>query len=339
MDIRLLDNNDIDEAKALWKSSFDDSDEFIDTYFKNKISIGNSLGLFDDGLASVVHMLPCKIRVQANVIKSAYIAGAATAESKRNNGYMRQLLYESLSLMRQRGIFITHLYPFKHSFYERLGWATYSYVNNKVVKVGKQSSGSVVEVSERSKLVPMYRSMMAKCDGYAVRTVRQWENRLSELFSDGGKAVVLIEDNKPSAYMMYYGGGEVAEVVETVFESKEKARRLAEHLALEFKEVQYSVPAKDDSATPYGMARIVDVAGFLESFDTLSVLNKMQVVDSFATWNNKGNSRKRMDIADFTQIVHRGAPPQKIEGNKRKSHYNALNEKFIQRSTCIFEQY
>ena len=54
MDVRLLDNNDTEEAKALWKSAFGDSDDFIDTYFRNKIMPGNSLGIFDGGLKSVV---------------------------------------------------------------------------------------------------------------------------------------------------------------------------------------------------------------------------------------------------------------------------------------------
>lgn len=339
MDIRLLDKNDIDEAKALWKSSFDDSDAFIDTYFEHKISIGNSLGLFDDGLACVVHMLPSKIRLQGDAVKSAYIAGASTAENKRNRGYMQRMLYESLSLMRQRGILITHLYPFEHSFYEKFGWATYSYVNSETAAIGKPIKSSVVQVSERSKLVPMYRSMMASYDGYMIRSERLWESRLSELFSDGGKTVVLMETDGPSAYMMYYDTDGKAEVIETVFENEAQARKLAEHLASEFSEVQYNVPTQDELKTPYGMARIVDVAAFLESFDALSVLNKMQVVDSFATWNNRGNSRRSMDIGELTQIVHRGVPQQKMDGKKKKSHYNALNEKFLRRSTCIFEQY
>jgi predicted acetyltransferase len=335
----LLDKKDIDEAKALWKSSFDDSDAFIDTYFENKIIPHNSLGMFDDGLACVVHMLPERIRVQGKALKSGYIAGAATAQKKQNRGYMRIMLQESLQLMNQRGIVMTHLYPFKHSFYEKFGWGTYSYVQKKVVKVGKPAGGRVEPVTERSLLVPLYRKMMAKFDGYVIRTASQWDGRLSELLCDGGKAVVLYEEDVPVAYMMYYEEDGNADVIEAVFSREEQAQSLAEHIAQGCNEVRYSLPTNDDTSAPQGMARIVDVVGLLEELDAMEVLRKMQVVDAFANCNNRGSSRNRIQISELAQIVHRGVPRGLLDEKKKKSPYNILNEKFIQRSTCIFEEY
>jgi len=244
MDIRLLDSNDIDEAKALWKSAFGDSDALIDTYFENKITTHSSLGMFDNGLACVVHMLPYRIRVQGKEMMSSYIAGAATAQDRRKRGYMRIMLLESLRLMKMRGVLMTHLYPFKHSFYERFGWATYSYVNKPVVTIGKKAE--VRQTKDIGLLDALYQSMTRDYDGYVVRGEKEWKWRLSELFCDGGKAAVLIENDAPVAYMLYFFENNKAEVIEAVYGERGQAQRLAEHLATGFDVVRYNTTTQDD---------------------------------------------------------------------------------------------
>ena len=134
MDVRLLGKWDTPEAKVLWKEAFADSDAFIDWYFKNKVLPGNSLGAFDEGgLVSVLHMIPFTIRLQGRPVPSLMIAGAATKAERRGEGHMRVLLLKALEEMRSRGIFVTHLYPFKHSFYEHFGWTTVTRVHRAVV--------------------------------------------------------------------------------------------------------------------------------------------------------------------------------------------------------------
>jgi GNAT superfamily N-acetyltransferase len=52
----------------------------------------------------------------------AYVVVVATLPEYRNQGLMARLLKESLKILKQRGICITHLYPFLHAFYERFGF-------------------------------------------------------------------------------------------------------------------------------------------------------------------------------------------------------------------------
>ena len=337
MDIRLLDSNDMQEAKALWKSAFGDSDAFIDTYFENKISQGSSLGMFDKGLSCVVHMLPYRIRVQGKDMMSSFIAGAATAQDKRKRGLMRTMLYESLKLMKERGILMTHLYPFKHSFYEQFSWVTYTYVNKSVITTGKQAN--VIQTQDVGLLSELYQNMMKEYDGYVLRSEKEWEWRLSELFCDGGKAAVLIEENKPAAYMLYFDENSKAEAIEMVFTDEEKARRLAQHLALEFDEVRYNTPTQDIAKAPHGMARVVNAAELLEEFGATELLDATQIVDIFAPWNNIGSGMQSMDVSELAKTVHRGVGASLCKENVHNSQYNILKEKFIARETCIFEEY
>ncbi len=346
MDIRLLDGVDIGAAKALWKQAFGDSDAFIDTYFHNKILPGQSLGMFDGGLVSVVHMLPFTIRVQGTDLPTAFIAGAATARDRRGEGHMRTLLFESLKLMRDRGILMTHLYPFKHSFYENFGWATYSYIYKKTLtQADAHAAADVVETDNAAVLRPLYEAMMDEFDGYIVRGAREWRWRLEELCSDGGKVIILYKDGRPTAYMMYYLNEGKAEAIETVYTDEADAGALAGHLLTAgAREVHYNLAVKDDhsasdTAVPHGMARVVDAGALLEALGAVQWLDDGHITDGFAPWNNIGTTgAEEMTAGELAQYVHRGMVLHKRNDRTKILSYNE-GELFSLRQACIFEEY
>ena len=180
--------DDIPQAKTLWKAAFCDSDQFIDWYFDNKVLPGHSLGLFGRGLVSVVHMIPYAVRVQGKMLESAMIAGVATAANRRGEGLMKALLLESLALLKTRGILMTHLYPVRHAFYERFGWKTFSYVHKQNVGfTAQRSEAQVIETTDWRMLDTLYMQMMQSFDGYVIRGWREWRWRLDELAADGGE--------------------------------------------------------------------------------------------------------------------------------------------------------
>ena len=336
MDIRLLDKNDTEQAKALWKSAFGDSDEFIETYFANKILPGNSIGIFKNGLKSVVHMIPYKIRLQGKSFQSAYIAGAATAQDSRKQGLMKLLLHESLELMRSRGIIITHLYPFLHSFYEQFGWAVYSYVEKVVVTEGKKTQ-NVEQTKDINILHSLYHNMVRSCDGYVIRTDREWKWRTDELYADDGKIYVLYEDDEPVCYMMCFEDGDSVEILETVYKDTRHARQLAEHLAARAKRVEYYLMSQDQNNAAHGMARIVDAQRVLEEFGAMGLLGKVSVHDDFAQWNSIGSGDTTLEIGELAKAVHMGF--KRALGPKGTQYAEMLNMYINERFTCIFEEY
>jgi len=359
VDIRMLDNNDAPKAKALWKQAFGDSDAFTDTYFENKLRlgqtgasdeparwneavVGESIGLFDGGdLVSVVHMLPYAVRVQGRPLKSAYIAGAATDKARRGEGLMKKMLRVSLEWMRDKGVLMTHLYPFKHSFYEKYGWATYSYVE-KVSAAGAGAAADIIETRDSRLLHTMYHNMTRELDGYVVRDARMWRWRLSELFSDGGKAYVLLKEGVPAAYMMAYDDDGRAEAVETVYACEADAGVLADGLlARGYSEVRYNLSAKSAAFAPHGMARIVDAAALLKEFGAEDALESVRVTDAFAPWNNTGspNAPYSVEIAAFAKIAHGDWNLPGIGDRRQAVLINAFGSVFRKRDACIFEEY
>jgi predicted acetyltransferase len=341
MDVRLLEQADIPQAKALWKQAFGDSDAFIDWYFANKALPGNSLCIFDGKLASIIHMIPVNVRIQGRLFESAYIAGAATAADRRGEGLMRTLLYESLRLMRERGITVTHLYPFRHSFYESFGWATYSYVYNRTAKEAPAQPGAeITEPEDWKPLAPLYERVMSRFDGYIARGSREWRWRFDEHMVDGGKTAALKRGGKTAAYMLYGSVRGKAEVIETVYEDERDIQPLLSYiLGKGHSSADYFIPAGECAgAAPYGMARIVDARALLKAFGAEELLEHMSICDGFAEWNNIG-SGEETDIRSLAKIMHRGICTDCINSVIPNPQYNILMKYFLPQSTCIFEQY
>lgn len=336
MDIRLLEKGDTEQGKALWKAAFDESDSFTNFYFDNKILPGNSLGMFESGdLVTVLHMVPYKIRVQGRALQTAFIAGAATAKHKRKQGLMKQLLSESLVLMRSRGILMTHLHPFLHSFYEQYGWATYSYVDKMIETQGKKSD-SVVKTSDICILHALYQNITKGMAGYVIRGEKEWRWRLGELFADGGKAVILLSEDVPVCYMLYYEVDGDAQVIETVYEKPEYARVLAEHLAADHDNVKYNLLSQSDKSAQHGMARVVDAEGLLREFDAQHLLGIATIKDEFASWNNIGTGTYEMDIKVLARLIHMG--PERVFKERSNVMEELQNINIKPSFTCIFEE-
>lgn len=332
-DIRLLSQNERPLAKALWKEAFNDSDTFIDWYFSNKVSDDKSLCMFEGGeLISIVHMIPYTIRIQGRPIKSAFIAGAATSQSRRGEGLMRTMLLESLALLKSRGIFITHLYPFSHEFYEKFGWAAYSQVNRFAVSAGGQlRSAEIKETMDAQVIAPLYNRVMKGFDGYVIRGTDEWKWRLGELKSDGGHCAVLLKDEGACAYMLYYSLKDKADIIETVCEDEADIGALITHILSQGHDrAEYYIPSEGMDAVKHGMARVVDVRALLEAFDALELLSKYDIVDDFASWNNTLNGcGKALSVRELALLIHCGIS----KGDPESTRF------FVRQKTCIFEAY
>ncbi len=338
MNARLLGKEDMPEAKALWKEAFSDSDAFIEWYFKNKVLPGNSLGLYDGGLVSVLHMIPYTIRMQGKPVKSLMIAGAATKRERRGEGHMRELLLEALAEMRSRGIFVTHLYPFKHSFYERFGWETVTHVHrNTVTEAPPRRSIEVIETDDFLALEPIYNRMMRGFDGFVLRSSLEWRWRMGELKADGGCAAVLIRADAAVAYMLFYKENSKAEVIETAYSDEADIGALLSYiLSKDCAHVSYFVPAHSRGAK-FGMARIVDARALLRFFGAENMLESIGITDHFASWNNirTCSSKNDMDVAALAKMAFTG----QISAAAGVIPDLKYNDIFYIRNTCIFEMY
>ena len=92
-----------EKVKALWKLCFEDSEAFIEMYFRlrynNEVNIAIESG---DEVISALQMLPYPMTFCGKQIQTSYISGACTHPDYRGKGVMKELLSQALTKMLQQ---------------------------------------------------------------------------------------------------------------------------------------------------------------------------------------------------------------------------------------------
>ena len=117
-----------EQVKALWKICFDDSEEFVEMYFrlryKTEVNVAIQSG---DEVISALQMLPYPMTFCGEMVQTSYISGACTHPDFRSKGVMRELLSQSFARMLRNGIQFSTLIPAEpwlFDYYKRMGYAT-----------------------------------------------------------------------------------------------------------------------------------------------------------------------------------------------------------------------
>lgn len=85
-----------------------------------------AVALFEDDKPMVItRSTPLRHNVRGAILSGGGIRGVATHPSGRRKGYARQALTKLLHELHERGEVMSTLYPFRESFYQRLGYATF----------------------------------------------------------------------------------------------------------------------------------------------------------------------------------------------------------------------
>ena len=101
-----------EQVKALWKICFDDSEEFVEMYFrlryKTEVNVAIQSG---DEVISALQMLPYPMTFSGQTVQTSYISGACTHPDFRSKGVMRELLSQSFARMLRNGVHFSTLIP------------------------------------------------------------------------------------------------------------------------------------------------------------------------------------------------------------------------------------
>jgi len=112
--------------RRMWKTCFDDTDEFIELYFSAKYKPENTLVYIDEGeIVSSLQMLPYSITFYGEKIPFYYLSGLCTLPKYRSKGHMKQLVEAAHNEMKKRGIPLSILIPADetlYDFYKRYGY-------------------------------------------------------------------------------------------------------------------------------------------------------------------------------------------------------------------------
>lgn len=111
--------------KELWKSIFEDTDKYIDFYFKEKAKRSVVYSKYErEELVSMAFFTPYEVVYRGEENISPFIVGVATTPEYRHRGYMRMLLEHGLMAAKGRGSKLAFLSPADEKIYEPLGFVS-----------------------------------------------------------------------------------------------------------------------------------------------------------------------------------------------------------------------
>ena len=124
--IQFSDNDTLPLVKSMWKTCFDDTDEYISLIFDRKYKHENTLLYMEDCLpVAALQMMPYTLSFYGETVSFSYLAGLCTLPEYRGRGYMAELIHHSHRLMEEREIALSLLVPadeWLFGYYNRFGY-------------------------------------------------------------------------------------------------------------------------------------------------------------------------------------------------------------------------
>ncbi len=280
---RAAKSEDFDFVKNSWQRCFDDTPQFVDWNFEFNYSPQNTVVAETEGVpASVMQLMPYKLKINNMGIDVRYVSGVATLPEYRGRGLVRELFNFGLDAMYDMGADVSLLIPAVDGMYEKFGYCKISdrrfYTIDKKDGVKEIQSLSAKLISQ---LDTVYKREMQNNAVYIDRSYTDWERILTDLLNlSGGSVLITKQGDVIEGYALVYPKNERFEVCEICG--------------------KIDLDAEETEAPPI-MARIINAQGFLKK---IMPNNHFCVADDFISRNNICiNGGEQVDISVLTQNI------------------------------------
>lgn len=280
---------------------------------------GVALGWFDgDQLVAQILNLPFEVNIHNRIYKMGGITAVGTYPEYSKHGLMHKLIYASLEQMKKDGYHLSYLFPYSIPYYRKKGFEIMSdiveyQIRDTQIPHYDDIPGQVRRLSTtHDDIKDVYHQFAIRTHGAMIRNDISWNEKYQEDYweekfidSDANlqAAVYYDEDGNALGYM-FYRIMEESFYIDELITIKEVARKALWNFVYAHQSMVYKVFGKTtgneavaflmqdseikQSLSPYFMARIVDLKGFVEQFPFLREDFHMHwaVNDSLAEWNN-----------------------------------------------------
>jgi predicted acetyltransferase len=317
MDFRRLTDEHQPTFQAFLTYAFDTEQgpQRSDTAENAPTRAGTQYGIVDDGaLRSVCTHHDFTVSLRDEWVPMAGLADLTTMPEYRRQGYVRELIEESLETW--RGNYpLAALWPFDYGYYEQFGWAMGCTMaeytcSPEALAFARDASGTTRQVSpdDWERLQRVTETYAQEYDLIVRRDETWWRDRIFRSASGQDRTVYALErDDKIRGYLAYTSesadDGTRLRVLYNAFTDREAFRGLLGLLSThEAREVVLYRPeetslldlapdpkAVDCQIHPGMMVRVVDVADALEAIsypDDASGTLVVEVSDETASWND-----------------------------------------------------
>ena len=265
-----MDNNK-SQLIDLWRTSFNDSEEFIKLFFDRVYKKENALFIEKNGkIVSALQMLPYVMTYYGKEISVNYRYGACTLPSERGQGLMRQLIQKAFEVMESRKVALTVIIPadpWLFDYYRDLGYTeAFDYSEETYIRpseIALEQGVLVVppEVPSMESLYNFFNKKQKERICYVLHGYDDFVTILRELQMSGGQMLTALNiQEEPIGMIFFYPAGDHIYVKELMYDNDNIKTLLLQEATTQSK-VEKAVcrtPFTGPRTFPLGMARVLD---------------------------------------------------------------------------------
>lgn len=291
-----------EEVKKMWKLCFNDSDEFIDMYFRLRYNSESTMTIQSGNMVvSSLQMLNYPMTFGGIEIQTSYISGACTLPDFRGKGVMHQLLAESFSRMVQKNIPLSILIPAEpwlFDYYARTGYAPAFFRSQVELDAADiiRPRGNLYFVHTTAFDRSVYEYFNRKVHdrpNYVQHTMNDFEAVVEDLRISGGCVTVAYKGAESTICGLLFSYPESNELIATelLADNDAIADNLLRSTARYYDKMYIKLlepPTGGPVEQPFGMARIINAKTMLVLFAKIrpkETLN-IRLTDEQLTMNN-----------------------------------------------------
>ncbi len=203
-------------CRRLWEEAFpEDSKEFVDYYFKEKLKDNRILALREgERVYGMIHLNPYLLNVRNLQWKVDYLVGIATDKERRHRGYMRSLLQKMMADMVQNKVPFCFLMPADEAIYRPFG---FTFIFRQPVFTPGEGWGKegqkLISWAELGNREAAFYEVAEWMNGwlkkhyevYGIRNPDYVERLMEELASEDGGFDLLYEEEQIKAMRSFWG--------------------------------------------------------------------------------------------------------------------------------------
>lgn len=268
-----------EQTRTLWRTCFNDSEDFMDIYFADKYTPENNLTVVHDGqVVSAMQLIPYRMTFYGSAHHAGYISGLGTLPDYRGKGYATNLLHEAHRRLYEQGGTLSLLIPGSEElrkFYEKPEHGSYwtaVYRKELPLDISKDGATDKIEVTRpdewRDELYTFYRRLTHELPFMVHPSENDFFAALEAADLADGYVLVAHRKKRTVGFCLAVKepNGKVYIRTLAITETATRAafvEYLCRECGVSAVYRRFCLPGSIKESTPYAMARVINVPRFL----------------------------------------------------------------------------
>ena len=270
-----------EEVKALWKLCFDDSEDFVDLYFRKRFTENNNYALERNGkIVCAFQMLPYSLLLDGGELPTVYGSGLCTHPDFRNQGLARTLINDIFQDLYKKGIMLKTLIPAEPwlaNYYRSMGYEfVFDFVYEPLSIDDIQPDSQVVITEHRlpsADTFCYFDKKQRQRNGVILHSLDDYMTIQEDLFLDGGTLLTIHHGGVLVGLALQRPWGDNEVVINELFADTSSLRTSLIHKIRHIypnRTIKWMRPLQESSQhnpqLHLGMARLINVSDFLDCY-------------------------------------------------------------------------